>query len=345
MLTSDFSYELPEELIAQQPAAERDGSRLLCLERRTGVTSHHGFRDLPSLLRPGDRLVLNDTAVIPARVPCRKQTGGRVEVFFLRRLTDRRWEALVRPGRGVRAGSLVHPEGRPEDGLRVLEVLPDGNRVIDLSDKSLSQSIDEVLTACGRTPLPPYVKREATAGDRERYQTVYARNAGSVAAPTAGLHFTDGLLQALRGRGIGMSYLTLHVGLGTFQPVKEPDPRNHHIHSELYSLSGQTVEEILRTRSQGGRTVAVGTTAARVLEHCSRHGKLEPSSGSCDLFILPGFGFHAVDALLTNFHLPRSTLLMLVAAFAGLDRVLAAYRQAVAERYRFYSYGDAMLVE
>ncbi len=345
MKTNDFSYDLPSELIAQQPAARRDESRLLWLHRDTGEVSHHRFSELPALLHRGDRLVLNDTRVIPARVRCTKETGGAVEVLFTRRLTPTRWEALVRPGRRLRPGARLRPDAAPERWMSIHAALPDGSRVIELCDKALGETLDALIERIGAPPLPPYIERDAVARDRERYQTVYAREPGAIAAPTAGLHFTDTLMRTLSARGVDRSYLTLHVGLGTFRPVKSDDPREHDIHTEQFVLPAETVDEISATRAAGRRVVAVGTTSVRVLEYCSTpNGDLRPGSGDCDLFILPGYEFRVTDAIITNFHLPRSTLLMLICAFAGIDTVLSAYREAVRLRYRFYSYGDAMLV-
>ncbi len=345
MRTSDFSYDLPPELIAQRPAACRDHSRLLCLQRATGSASHRVFSELTSLLRDGDRLVINDTRVRPARVYCRRDSGGRVEVLFLAPRADGSWTALVRPGRSMRAGSEAGVEGCPQDRLKVDEVLPDGERVISIIDKSLHDSIETVMETHGLPPLPPYVARPAEPGDRERYQTVYAREPGAVAAPTAGLHFTPALMESLEASGIAISRLTLHVGLGTFKPVTEEDPLRHEIHTEWFHLPDATVRDIVQTKQDGGRVVAVGTTSVRVLEYCWRGGSPRGAQrGNCDLYILPGFEFRVVDALITNFHLPRSTLLMLVSAFAGRERVLRAYQEAVEKRYRFYSYGDAMFI-
>ena len=344
MKTSEFDYELPRELIAQHPAARRESSRLLCLERVPPSISHHRFADVPYLLRPGDRLVLNDTRVIPARLLCRKPTGARVELVFERRVDAHRWSAIGRPGKHLKPGTRLVAGERGNILLSVEKVLAEqGRRLVALVEGA--SSMDEVIETSGVMPLPPYIEHSATDEDRERYQTVYARVPGAIAAPTAGLHFTDQLLDRLRETGIGVSHITLHVGIGTFRPVSEDDPTKHAIHHEQYVLTRQTVEEIGRTRESGGRIVAVGTTVVRVLEHCwDRTAGLKPSTGSTGLFILPGYRFRAVDALITNFHLPRSTLLMLVSAFAGRESTLRAYREAVEQRYRFYSYGDAMLI-
>lgn len=344
MKTSDFAYDLPEELIAQHPASKRENSRLLSVERSTASISHHRFSDLPQLLRPGDRLVLNDTRVIPARLFCRKPTGARVELVFERRVDSMRWTAIGRPGKHLKPGATLVVGEQENVVLRVEKVLQEqGRRLIGLVKGAAS--MDELIDNFGVMPLPPYIERLATDEDRKRYQTVYARVPGAIAAPTAGLHFTGHLLQTLRESGVGVSYITLHVGIGTFRPVSEEDPTRHEIHHEEYVLSPQTVREIRNTRESGGRIVAVGTTVVRVLEHCwDQTAGLQAGTGSTGLFILPGYRFKAVDALITNFHLPRSTLLMLVSAFAGRELVLRAYHQAVERRYRFYSYGDAMLI-
>lgn len=344
--TADFDYHLPQELIAQEPVAQRDMSRLLIVPRTDGPLRHAAFSDLLSLLNPGDRLVFNDTKVIPARLQCAREDGGDAEILFVEQLADGAWSAMVRPGRRLRAGARVHPLACPSCTLEVREVLADGNRVIALKDNQLFSSIDALMEAHGAPPLPPYVHRDATPSDRERYQTVYARERGAVAAPTAGLHFTPELIGRAGTQGIGVSFVTLHVGLGTFRPVKDEDPRDHVIHSERYILSPQTSEDIRRTKAAGGRIVAVGTTSVRVLEFCSGPDGLPEggSSGTCNLYILPGFRFRVVDGIVTNFHLPKSTLLMLISAFAGRDRILAAYGEAVVQRYRFFSYGDAMCI-
>ena len=343
-----FDFELPEQQIAQEPAPRRDDARLMVLDRDTGVATHAGFRALPAELRPGDLLVFNDTKVIPARLRGRKPTGGVVEMLLIEPLTGSRhgsrWRALLDGSRSLRPGmELVFPGGliatpveREADAWRV--ELRTGTR-----------SLTELLDHEGEIPLPPYIRRSASdprvALDRERYQTVYARIPGAVAAPTAGLHFTEGLLQALAAGGVEAAFLTLHVGLGTFAPVRVERVSEHPMHDEAYVLPAETAEAIERARRRGGRVVAVGTTVARTLETCAEgNGRVTPGAGRSGLFIYPGFHFQVVDALVTNFHLPRSTLLMLVCAFAGTERVLAAYREAVRRGYRFYSYGDAMLV-
>jgi S-adenosylmethionine:tRNA ribosyltransferase-isomerase len=337
---SDYHYELPEHLIAQQPAKRRDQSRLLLLDGASGRTEHRLFADLPDLLAPGDCLVVNNSRVLPARLlGVRSDSGAPVEVLLLRRLNQTDWSAIVRPGRRVRTGhDLVFiPECL---SAKVLAVRPDGNREIRFAYAGVWE---EVLAAAGTMPLPPYIHERLA--DPERYQTVYAKAEGSVAAPTAGLHFTPELLERLHSRGIAIAELTLHVGLGTFRPVKSEDIRDHVMHAEVYDLPEAAVRTIQACRSAGGRIIAVGTTACRVLETvAAEHGQLRPQSGESDLFIYPGYTFRVIDRLLTNFHLPESTLIMLVAAFAGREHVLAAYREAVALQYRFFSFGDACLI-
>jgi S-adenosylmethionine:tRNA ribosyltransferase-isomerase len=343
--TSDFDYELPDALIAQHPLPRRDASRLLCLDRATGAVDHRVFADIDALLRPGDLLVLNDTRVLPARLFCRSASGARIELLFTRRLDPARWLAIGRPGKRIKPGALLHAEQDGEVVLCIEESYPDGSRLVRFAQSPREGSIDEALERLGRIPLPPYVRRPATARDREQYQTVYARTPGAVAAPTAGLHFTPALLQRLIDAGVGTARVTLHVGIGTFRPVKEDDPRNHPMHAEAYSLSPETVAAIRTTRLAGKRVVAVGTTVVRVLEHCARaDGSFAEGEGMTRLMILPGHRFRAIDALITNFHLPKSTLLMLVSAFAGRDPVLRAYQEAVAREYRFFSFGDAMFI-
>ncbi|MBI4200883.1 MAG: tRNA preQ1(34) S-adenosylmethionine ribosyltransferase-isomerase QueA [Chloroflexi bacterium] len=341
MHTSDFDYPLPKELIAQTPLEPRDSSRLLVLDRATGGTGHHRFYQLPDLLRQGDLLVLNDTRVIPARLHGRRaDTGGKVEMLLLRRDAPGVWQCLGRPGRGLRPGiRIAFAEGLV---ARVLAAGEMGLRTVELSDETLVERVGEV-------PLPPYIREPLR--DPERYQTVYAGpRSGSVAAPTAGLHFTHELMERIRARDMEMAFVTLHVGLDTFRPVEEPDPREHKLHTEYWELSPVAAEAISRAKSEGRRIVAVGTTTVRVLEQAALlaeqqgHKGIQAGAGWADLFILPGHRFRLVDAILTNFHLPRSALLMLVCAFAGRERVLAAYQEAVQERYRFYSFGDAMLV-
>lgn len=338
MLLSDFDYHLPESLIAQHPAPVRDRSRLLVLDRRGGAVTHRHFYDLPAYLSAGDTLVFNDTRVIPARLLGVKQdSGGRVEVFLLNRLTEDTWETLVKPGRKLRPGARVSfGEGLSGE---ILDVTDFGGRVVRFVFDGV---FEEVLDRLGETPLPPYIHE--SLADRDRYQTVYARERGSAAAPTAGLHFTDELLAELRQKSIDLAFLTLHVGLGTFRPVSVEDITHHKMHREFYTIPQATADAVNRTRERGGRVVAVGTTAVRTLETAAAGGRVEAGSGWTDIFIYPGYRFRAVDALVTNFHLPKSTLLMLVSALAGRENVLAAYREAVASEYRFFSFGDAMLI-
>jgi S-adenosylmethionine:tRNA ribosyltransferase-isomerase len=343
---SDFAYHLPPELIAQAPAEPRDSSRLLVVERATGTLHHQTFRQIGESLRPGDLLVLNDTRVIRARLCGRKEpSGGRVEVFLLRRQPggDEVWECLVRPGRRVRAGArLVF--GRGELGGTVTGEAPEGKRQVTFT--SGDGEPVEWLERLGEVPLPPYITRPLPDG--ERYQTVYARRPGSVAAPTAGLHFTPELLERLSAQGVRQASLTLHVGLGTFRPVQTETIIEHDLHAEYYELPAATAAAVNLARREGRRVVAVGTTVCRTLETAAQAvgegGELVAVEGWTDLFLYPGYRFRAVDALLTNFHLPRSTLLMLVCAFAGRELVFRAYEEAIRERYRFYSFGDAMLI-
>lgn len=338
MKLSDFDYELPPELIAREPLPRRSDSRLLVLDRLSERLQDRRVAELPAILSPGDLLVLNDTRVIPARLIAHKPSGGRVELLVERLLGAA--EALV----------LLGGNRKPKPGTRlVLEdgsALRVGRRRGDFWEVSYegSDSLLDCLERIGKMPLPPYLGREAEPRDRVRYQTVFAREPGAVAAPTAGLHFDQELLEALRRRGVEQASLTLHVGAGTFLPVRTEDPRQHRMHSERYRVPPELVEAVNRCRAGGGRVVAVGTTVVRALESAALSGALCAGEGETDLFIQPGFRFRVVDALFTNFHLPRSTLLMLVAAFAGRERILAAYRHAVAARYRFYSYGDAMLI-
>ena len=336
MDVDDFDFELPGELIAQEPLPERDASRLLVLPRSSGPVSHRSVRELPSLLRPGDLLVANDARVIPARLRGHKErTGGKVELLLVEPLGGADWLALGQASKPLRAGAFVEVMG---SRIEIVQVRGGGELVVrlPLSGDALWSFLDEA----GEVPLPPYIAHAPGAQDRERYQTVYARERGAVAAPTAGLHFTPRLLSALAEKKIIFFSITLYVGPGTFLPVRVRRTEDHRMHSERYVVPAPTAEAIARTRSSGGRVIAVGTTALRTLE--ASHGREGP--GATDLFITPGYSFSTVDGLLTNFHLPKSTLLMLVSAFAGLDRVLAAYREAVAQRYRFFSYGDAMLI-
>jgi len=340
MQRSDFEYELPEELIAQQPLPERTASRLLCVDGGTGHFEDRMFQELPALLREGDLLVLNDTRVIPARLYGYKPTGGRVEVLVERVLDAQHVLAHVRASKSPREGTRLTLTGSDA-------VLLVSGREGSLFALTLEKAPDihAVLTQVGHMPLPPYIERADSAADRERYQTVFAQRPGAVAAPTAGLHFDQVMLDKLQGQGVEVGRLTLHVGAGTFQPVREEDLDAHHMHSEWFEVSADLCEQIAAVRARGGRVVAVGTTVVRALEAAvAEDGELRPRVGETRLFIRPGYRFRVIDALLTNFHLPGSTLLMLVCAFAGHAPVMAAYRHAVAARYRFFSYGDAMFL-
>jgi S-adenosylmethionine:tRNA ribosyltransferase-isomerase len=340
----DLRYDLPRKLIAQSPAQKRSGSRLLLLDRTDGLFDHR-FPDLPGLLEPGDLLVMNDTRVFPARLRGqRADTGGRVEVFLLERLEEGRWRALIRPGRQCRRGVRLELPG--ELSAEVEEPLGRGRALLRF--RSEGDDVEGRLREAGEVPLPPYINRRPSPNDADRYQTVYAARPGAVAAPTAGLHFDREVMDALDKRGVRRAFLTLHVGPGTFQPLREERLEENALEAERYSVPADTIEAVLSTRRSGGRVVAVGTTSTRVLETLAQRGwpagEAGELSGETGLFIYPPFEFRAVDALLTNFHLPESSLLGLVAAFAGLERTMSAYRHAVAERYRFYSYGDAMLI-
>jgi len=336
--TSDFEYPLPPELIAQEPLPERDASRLLWLDRSSATLQHRAFRDLPELLRPGDLLVLNDTRVLPARLVGTRVGGGAAEVLLLREVGAGEWECLVRPGARLKPGARV------EFGASLRgEVLKTGaNGVRHIAFQS-ALPLAEAFRRAGRPPLPPYIRKPLR--DAERYQTIHARITGSAAAPTAGLHFTPAVMAALRARAIRMAYVTLHVGLDTFRPVEVDDPAAHPIHREWSAIPEETANAVAAARAARGRIVAAGTTVVRSLEsRAEEGGTVQAGEGWTDLFIRPGYHFRAVDAMLTNFHLPRSTLLMLVAAFAGLEMIRGAYAEATAERYRFYSFGDAMLI-
>ena len=346
MNVADFDFDLPPGLIAQTPPAERGTSRLLVLDRRAGTLSHSTIGDLPVWLRRGDLLVVNDTRVFPARLFGRREpSGGAVECLLLRRLDEERWEALVHPGQKLRAGSRFLCGEPPALRGEVLERRFHGRRIVRLWTDD-GRDVMETIERIGHVPIPPYIKRADTPSDRERYQTVYARAAGSVAAPTAGLHLTHALLETLRLAGIERTDITLHVGYGTFKPIRTERVEGHVVDPEAYEISAQAAAMINRAIEERRRIVAVGTTTTRALESAARgaSGLIEPLSGAADLFIYPGFQFKVTGALLTNFHLPRSSLLMLVCAFAGRETVLDAYREAIARRYRFYSYGDAMLI-
>ncbi|WP_300749587.1 tRNA preQ1(34) S-adenosylmethionine ribosyltransferase-isomerase QueA [uncultured Oscillibacter sp.] len=340
MKTSDFYYDLPQELIAQTPMEKRDGSRLMTLDRRTGETGHRHFYDLPSLLRPGDCLIMNDSRVLPARLLGRRLPGGGAcEVLLLTDKGENVWECLVRPGRKLRAGARM-TFGDGSLTAEVAEELADGNRLVRFAYEGIFL---EVLERLGKMPLPPYIKEELQ--DQERYQTVYSKVLGSAAAPTAGLHFTPELLRELESKGVNLGYVTLHVGLGTFRPVKEEAIEDHDMHSEFCTVPSETAELINRTKAAGGRVICVGTTSCRTLESwAGEDGHMEARSGWTNIYLYPGSRFKVMDGLVTNFHLPESTLIMLVSAFAGREAVLAAYREAVKERYRFFSFGDAMFI-
>ena len=339
MKKSDFYFDLPEELIAQTPLERRDASRMLHLDKKTGEIEHRHFYDLPQYLRPGDCLVLNDTRVLPARLLGCRKSGGGVELVLLRDLGDGRWECLSRPGRKTKPGTeLLFGDG--ELCATVEDVAEGGNRIVHFHYQGIFL---EVLERLGKMPLPPYIKTELK--DAERYQTVYSRECGSAAAPTAGLHFTPELLQQIRDMGVKVCFVTLHVGLGTFRPVKEEEIENHEMHSEFCIITPETAETINSTKREGGRVIAVGTTSCRTLESfADEDGLIQAGSRWTDIFIYPGYRFKCIDALITNFHLPESTLIMLVSALAGRENVLNAYQIAVKERYRFFSFGDAMLV-
>ena len=338
--TSDYYYELPQELIAQDPLEDRSSSRLMVLDKETGAVSHHVFREITSFLNPGDCLVLNNTKVIPARLMgVREETGGAVEVLLLKRHAGDVWECLVKPGKKARPGTrLAFGEGLLH--AQVEDVVEDGNRLIRFSYDGIWE---EVLDRLGEMPLPPYITHKLQ--DKNRYQTVYAKFEGSAAAPTAGLHFTPELLKEIQDMGVDLAYVTLHVGLGTFRPVKVENVKEHHMHSEYYQVSAEAAEKINRAKENGHRVICVGTTSCRTVESASdENGHLEECCNNTDIFIYPGYRFKVLDALITNFHLPESTLVMLVSALAGREHVLAAYEEAVKERYRFFSFGDAMLI-
>ena len=349
MNKSDFFFELPAGLIAQTPVAKREQSRLMCLDRRTGGIEHKRFFELPELLRRGDCLVLNNTRVLPARlygcrvnVECRMQNAElrtQIEVVLLRDLGGDVWECLTRPGRKTRVGTRL-AFGGGELSATVLDVVNEGNRLIKFEYDGVFL---EVLERLGKTPLPPYIHKELK--DAERYQTVYSREVGSAAAPTAGLHFTNELLGEIAEKGVRVCYVTLHVGLGTFRPVRTDTIEEHKMHSEYYIIPDETAAAINRTKAEGGRVIAVGTTSCRTLEsNADAAGMVSASSGSTDIFIYPGYEFKCIDALITNFHLPESTLIMLVSALAGRESILNAYNEAIREHYRFFSFGDAMII-
>lgn len=339
MKTSDFFYELPPELIAQTPLQRRDGSRLLVLNRENGDLEHKHFFDLPDYLRAGDCLILNNSRVLPARLIGHRETGGVSEVLLLTEKGDNVWECLVRPGKKLRPGARVKfGDGQLE--AEILEVLPDGNRLVKFHYEGIFL---EVLEELGRMPLPPYIKEELQ--DQERYQTVYSKIPGSAAAPTAGLHFTPELLEKVQKMGVKIGYVTLHVGLGTFRPVKVEDVETHDMHSEYCMVPQETADLINETKRSGGRVICVGTTSCRTVESFANDdGTMDAHAGWTKIFIYPGYRFKCLDALVTNFHLPESTLVMLVSALAGKENIMNAYEEAVRERYRFFSFGDAMFI-
>ena len=339
MKTSDFFYNLPEELIAQTPVEPRNSSRLMVLSRDSGAVEHKHFYNLPEFLKPGDCLVLNDTRVLPARMyGVREDTGAVVEFVLLRQHGNMLWECLAGPGKKAKEGYKFKFSDKLS--ATVTEVMPDGNRMIEFRcDGDFFTVLDEV----GQMPLPPYIKEKLK--DKERYQTVYSKEAGSAAAPTAGLHFTKEMLESIKKSGVNIAYVTLHVGLGTFRPVKVEDVTKHKMHTEHFYIPGEAADIINKTKKNGGRVICVGTTSCRTVESCAaRYGEIRSCSGDTDIFIYPGFEFKCMDGLVTNFHLPESTLIMLVSAFAGYDNVMNAYNTAVKEKYRFFSFGDAMLI-
>ena len=339
MKTHDFWYDLPEELIAQTPLLERDTSRLLVLDRVTGEVKHRHFYDVIDYLQPGDCLVMNDSRVLPARLLGHRPSGGAVELLLLRDLGDKRWECLAKPGRKLQKGQTVI-FGDGELTATIVSVQDDGNRIVEFHYDGIFL---EVLERLGKMPLPPYIKAELQ--DLERYQTVYSKQVGSAAAPTAGLHFTNDLLDRVRAKGIKTAFVTLHVGLGTFRPVKAETIAEHHMHSELCMIGEETAAILNETKQNGGRVICVGTTSCRTLESLvNDDGTFEAKSKWTDIFIYPGYTFKAMNGLITNFHLPESTLVMLVSAFAGRENVLSAYKEAVNEKYRFFSFGDAMVI-
>jgi len=337
--THDFWFDLPEELIAQTPLMQRDSSRLLVMNRQTGELSHRHFFDVLDYLKPGDCLVMNDSRVLPARLLGNRPTGGAVELLLLKDLGNKKWECLAKPGKKLQAGQEVI-FGDGELTATVLDVQDDGNRIVEFHYTGIFL---EVLERLGKMPLPPYIKAELK--DQERYQTVYSREIGSAAAPTAGLHFTKELLDRIREKGVKTAFVTLHVGLGTFRPVKAEEITDHHMHAELCVMSGETAAILNETKQSGGRIICVGTTSCRTLESLvNEDGSFEEKSKWTEIFIFPGYAFKAMDGLITNFHLPESTLVMLVSAFAGRENVLNAYAHAVQEKYRFFSFGDAMCI-
>ncbi len=340
MDVKDFDYELPEELIAQDPLEDRSASRLMVLDRETGEIQHRIFKDITQYLRPGDCLVINDTKVIPARLfGVKKDTGAKIEILLLKRGENDIWETLVRPGKKAKPGTVIEFGEGLLTGT-VVDTVDDGNRLIQFYYKGI---FEEILDQLGQMPLPPYITHQLM--DKNRYQTVYARHEGSAAAPTAGLHFTQELLDEIEGMGVKIAHVTLHVGLGTFRPVKVENVQDHHMHSEFYIVEESEAKKVNDTKAAGGRVICVGTTSCRTVESASTEdGVLKSGTGWTEIFIYPGYRFKVLDALITNFHLPQSTLVMLVSALAGREHILNAYREAVKERYRFFSFGDAMFI-
>ncbi|WP_432665401.1 tRNA preQ1(34) S-adenosylmethionine ribosyltransferase-isomerase QueA [Wukongibacter baidiensis] len=340
MKTSDFYFDLPEELIAQVPLDIRDQSRLMVLNKESGKIENKGFRDILDYLKKGDCLVLNDTRVIPARLFGVKDTGANVEFLLLKRIDKDRWQTLVKPGKRAKIGSKFFFGNNKELQGEIVDLAEEGTRIIEFTYEGI---FEEVLDKLGNMPLPPYITEKLD--DRERYQTVFSKHRGSAAAPTAGLHFTNELLDEIKSKGVKIAYITLHVGLGTFRPVKADNILEHKMHSEFYMVSKKTADTINAAKAEGGRIISVGTTATRTLETVAdENGLIKESNGWTDIFIYPGYDYKIVDCLLTNFHLPESTLIMLVSALAGKENVLNAYNEAVKERYRFFSFGDAMLI-
>lgn len=341
MKLSDFNFNLPEELIAQHPLEVRDSSRLMVVDKKTGEIEHRIFRDIIDYLNPGDCLVLNNTRVIPARlIGSKEDTGGKMEFLLLKRISGDTWETLVKPGKKAHVGSRFQ-FGNGELKAEVMSIGEDGNRIVKFEYEGI---FENVLDKLGQMPLPPYIKEKLE--DKERYQTVYSKEEGSAAAPTAGLHFTNELLQKIKDKGIDIAFITLHVGLGTFRPVKEENIEDHDMHSEYYRMDKETAEKINRAKENGGRVIAVGTTSCRTLETIGdENGRVCEKSGWTDIFIYPGYKYKIIDALITNFHLPESTLIMLVSAFSSKDIIMNAYEIAVNERYRFFSFGDAMFLK
>lgn len=340
MKRQDFYYELPEELIAQDPLENRSSSRLLVLDKKSGAVSHHVFREITDYLEPGDCLVINDTKVIPARLIGEKEgTGAKIEVLLLKRKDNHVWETLVKPGKKAKIGAKIEFGGGILKG-EVIDVVEEGNRLIQFTYEGI---FEEILDQLGQMPLPPYITHQLE--DKNRYQTVYAKHTGSAAAPTAGLHFTPELLEEIERKGVDIARVTLHVGLGTFRPVKVEEITDHHMHSEFYQIDEEAAEKINKAKENGHRVICVGTTSCRTVESAAdENGHMEAKSGWTEIFIYPGYQFKVLDCLITNFHLPESTLIMLVSALAGREHVLAAYEEAVKERYRFFSFGDAMFI-